>query len=150
MKSSASNYSRFSGIWQRSVIPGFTEGSTIPPGLKGIQMNTQQLRWAWWDDFHSLPACVKREQYNCSFLCILIWTTRFCLECAQMDDLAKLLSDKINQLSDQSHQEVAKRSTQQRALAPQEVNTALTNCEKKTFMADVGGAIAAMFTLLKL
>lgn len=48
-----------------------------------------------------------------------------------MTELAKLLSYKINQLANQSHQEEAKRSTHQTALTPQEVKTAFTNSEEK-------------------
>lgn len=43
-----------------------------------------------------------------------------------MDELAKLLSYKINQLANHSNQEEAKRSTHQRPLTPQEVKTTLT------------------------
>lgn len=38
----ASNWRCLSGIWQRSVIPGFSEATTILHGLKGIQMSTLQ------------------------------------------------------------------------------------------------------------
>lgn len=42
-----------------------------------------------------------------------------------MDELTKLLSYKINQLANHSTQEEAKRSSQQRALTPQEVKKQL-------------------------
>lgn len=45
---------------------------------------------------------------------------------AQMDDLAKLLSYKINQMANYSNKEEAKRSTLQRTLTPQEVKLYLT------------------------
>lgn len=50
-----------------------------------------------------------------------------------MDELAKLLSYKINQLADHSNQEEPKRSMHQRALTPQEVTKkrASTNCNTK-------------------
>lgn len=47
-----------------------------------------------------------------------------------MDELARLLSYKINQLADHSNKEEAKRSAHQRALSAQEVRTAFTNCER--------------------
>lgn len=39
----------------------------------------------------------------------------------QMDDLAKLLSYKMNQMANQSNQKEVKRNTLQRTLTPQEV-----------------------------
>ena len=64
-----------------------------------------------------------------------------------MDELAKLLSYKINQLSEHSNPEEPKRSVQQRALTAQEVQTASSNCTK-TDLCDLYEAISAvMFTL---
>lgn len=55
-----------------------------------------------------------------------------------MDELTKLLSYKINQLANHSPQEEAMRSSQQRALTPQEVQkkkkAAFTSAKKKCFM----------------
>lgn len=60
----------------------------------------------------------------------------------QMDELTKLLSYKINQLANHSPQEEAMRSSQQRALTPQEVQKKKTTikgcihkCKKKVFYA---------------
>ncbi len=50
-----------------------------------------------------------------------------------MDELAKLLSYKINQLANHSNQEEAKRSIHQRALTPQEVKTAFTYCKNNIY-----------------
>lgn len=55
-----------------------------------------------------------------------------------MDELTKLLSYKINQLANHSPQEEAMRSSQQRALTPQEVQkkkAAFTSAKKKVFYA---------------
>lgn len=60
-----------------------------------------------------------------------------------MDELTKLLSYKINQLANHSPQEEAMRSSQQRALTPQEVQKKKTTtikgcihkCKKKVFYA---------------
>lgn len=62
----------------------------------------------------------------------------------QMDELTKLLSYKINQLANHSPQEEAMRSSQQRALTPQEVQKkqktttikgCIHKCKKKVFYA---------------
>lgn len=56
-----------------------------------------------------------------------------------MDELTKLLSYKINQLANHSPQEEAMRSSQQRALTPQEVQKkkkgCIHKCKKKVFYA---------------
>lgn len=49
----------------------------------------------------------------------------------QMDELTKLLSYKINQLANHSPQEEAMRSSQQRALTPQEVQKKNNNNYKR-------------------
>lgn len=58
-----------------------------------------------------------------------------------MDELTKLLSYKINQLANHSTQEEAMRSSQQRALTPQEVKkktqlkAAFTSAKKRVYYA---------------
>lgn len=57
-----------------------------------------------------------------------------------MDELTKLLSYKINQLANHSTQEEAMRSSQQRALTPQEVKKknptkgCIHKCKKKSVL----------------
>lgn len=65
-----------------------------------------------------------------------------------MDKLAKLLSYKINQLSNHSDQEEVKRSTHQRALTAQEVRSAFTNCQRNDLYDGCVEESAVRFSLL--